>query len=313
MPQAPLSSKFYVAFQGPKIEGKLRESVIFGSRLLSTGEDDRTKEAGTGEITETGKSETADTGTGESEAGNKVEEAGEEFGENEDDKDDWDGQEDLNELEEDDEEEDDEEEDDEEEDDEEEDDEEEDYEEEDGVRSLRADRDSYDDMEDEAELWPEAEEILGDFEDLYNPRPLIEKTFNDTGDDEMDFIFEDESLEEEPPFEGATRVLNWEMHMVLQPGEDQEHPLHRKVKMWFDVAEMQMNLGATDACMDRVIALVGPRHTTKHGGEKGRVTLTCEKFNDREDNRREVMQILHDLIDEGMKAGTPEDPLLQLS
>eukprot|EP00854_Cymbomonas_tetramitiformis_P014347 gene14347-16965_t len=263
MPQAPLSSKFYVAFQGPKIEGKLRESVIFGSRLLSTGEDDRTKEAGTGEITETGKSETADTGTGESEAesGNKVEEAGEEFGENEDDKDDWDGQEDLNELEEDDEEEDDEEEDDEEEDDEEEDDEEEDYEEEDGVRSLRADRDSYDDMEDEAELWPEAEEILGDFEDLYNPRPLIEKTFNDTGDDEMDFIFEDESLEEEPPFEGATRVLNWEMHMVLQPGEDQEHPLHRKVKMWFDVAEMQMNLGATDACMDRVIALVGPRKT----------------------------------------------------
>lgn len=164
MPQAPLSSRFYVALQEPKIDRKIRESVFFGSRLLSTGEGDREKEAGIGEISETGKFGTTDAGTGESEAGDGEEsgeegddveedeltgiESGdeEESGENEGEEDELDGQGDWVELEEFNEEEDD--------------------EEEDGVRSRRTDRDNYEELSEDADDWPEAEEVIGDFEDL---------------------------------------------------------------------------------------------------------------------------------------------------
>jgi hypothetical protein len=46
---------------------------------------------------------------------------------------------------------------------------------------------------------------------------------------------------------------------------------------------------------------------------QGAVTLTSNKYADREDNRRDLMQIFRALVKEAALAGTPQDPLLECS
>jgi len=173
----------------------------------------------------------------------------------------------------------------------------------------------------QSELWPPAEKVLGKFPHLYNVRELVDPVMNETeessvmGQISLEDFEEVEEHEDPAPYPGATRFLRWQVKFVFQAGDDMYHPMNRLVKLSFDVEEMQKNCDLTDAGLERFILLVGERFQPARGFEhgqgkaKGTVTLTSNKYADREDNRRDLMQIFRELLKEAALADTPEDPL----
>jgi len=175
----------------------------------------------------------------------------------------------------------------------------------------------------ESELWPSAEKVLGKFPHLYNVPELVDPVMNEDeesgamGNVTLEDFEEVEEHEDPPPYLGATRFLHWKVNYVFQVGDDMYHPMNRLVKLSFDVEEMQKNCDLTDAGLERFILLVGDRYKPARGFEngqekpKGKITLTSNKYADREDNRRDLMQIFRELLKEAALAGTPKDPLLE--
>ena len=48
----------------------------------------------------------------------------------------------------------------------------------------------------------------------------------------------------------------------------------------------------------------------RYNPEKGEVTLTCEKYPDREENRRDILDTVHALIAEGERKHPQTDPAI---
>jgi len=97
---------------------------------------------------------------------------------------------------------------------------------------------------------------------------------------------------DDPPGEGP--VLRWQTRVVFAPGGDAWHPKNRKVKMAVTVKE----LGLSKHQFRRLRELVGKRY---HPG-KDELTITSERFEHREENRKDCLRTLFSLIEEAGKA-----------
>lgn len=97
---------------------------------------------------------------------------------------------------------------------------------------------------------------------------------------------------DDPPGEGP--VLRWQTRVVFAPGGDAWHPKNRKVKLAVTVKE----LGLSKHQFRRLRELVGTRY---HPG-RDELTITSERFEHREENRKDCLRTLFSLIEEAGKA-----------
>ncbi|KGN63842.1 uncharacterized protein LOC101215739 [Cucumis sativus] len=97
---------------------------------------------------------------------------------------------------------------------------------------------------------------------------------------------------DDPPGEGP--ILRWQTRVVFAPGGDAWHPRNRKVKLSVTVKE----LGLSKFQFRRLRELVGKRY---HPG-KDELTITSERFEHREENRKDCLRTLLSLIEEAGKA-----------
>ncbi|XP_062223395.1 uncharacterized protein LOC133922196 [Phragmites australis] len=97
---------------------------------------------------------------------------------------------------------------------------------------------------------------------------------------------------DDPPGEGP--VLRWESSVVFAPGGDAWHPKNRKVKLSVTVKE----LGLSRHAFRRLREVVGERYNSG----KDELTITSERFEHREENRKDCLRTLYAIIKEAMKA-----------
>lgn len=102
---------------------------------------------------------------------------------------------------------------------------------------------------------------------------------------------------DDPPGEGP--ILRWQTRVVFAPGGDAWHPKNRKVKLSVTVKE----LGLSKYQFRRLRELVGKRY---HPG-KDELTITSERFEHREENRKDCLRTLLSLIEEAGKANKLAD------
>lgn len=97
---------------------------------------------------------------------------------------------------------------------------------------------------------------------------------------------------DDPP--GVGPIIRWQTRVVFAPGGDAWHPKNRKVKMAVTVKE----LGLSKPQFRRLRELVGKRY---HPG-RDELTITSERFEHREENRKDCLRTLFALIEEAGKA-----------
>lgn len=97
---------------------------------------------------------------------------------------------------------------------------------------------------------------------------------------------------DEPPGEGP--ILRWQSRVVFSPGNEQWHPKNRLVKMGVTVKE----LGLSKYQFRRLRALVGKRYDPG----KDELMITSERFEHREENRKDCFRTLLSIIEEAGKA-----------
>ncbi|GMH22236.1 hypothetical protein Nepgr_024079 [Nepenthes gracilis] len=97
---------------------------------------------------------------------------------------------------------------------------------------------------------------------------------------------------DDPPGDGP--ILRWQTRVVFAPGGDAWHPKNRKVKLSVTVKE----LGLSKYQFRRMRELVGRRY---HPG-RGELTITSERFEHREENRKDCLRTLLNVIEEAGKA-----------
>ncbi|KAM0862589.1 hypothetical protein ACQ4PT_045160 [Festuca glaucescens] len=101
----------------------------------------------------------------------------------------------------------------------------------------------------------------------------------------------------DPP--GAGPVLRWESTIVFAPGGDAWHPKNRKVKLSVTVKE----LGLSRHAFRRLREVVGKRYNSG----KDELTITSERFDHREENRKDCLRTLYALVEDAMKADVLAD------
>ncbi|KFK39162.1 hypothetical protein AALP_AA3G208300 [Arabis alpina] len=97
---------------------------------------------------------------------------------------------------------------------------------------------------------------------------------------------------DDPPGKGP--ILRWQSRIVFAPGGDAWHPKNRKVKLSVTVKE----LGLSKHQARRLRELVGKRYDSG----KDELTITSERFEHREENRKDCLRTLYGLIEEAAKA-----------
>ncbi|KAL9249386.1 hypothetical protein AKJ16_DCAP23956 [Drosera capensis] len=97
---------------------------------------------------------------------------------------------------------------------------------------------------------------------------------------------------DDPPGEGP--ILRWQTRVVFGPGGDAWHPKNRKVKLSVTVKE----LGLSKHQFRRMREIVGKRY---HPG-RDELTITSERFEHREENRKDCLRTLLNIIEDAGKA-----------
>lgn len=97
---------------------------------------------------------------------------------------------------------------------------------------------------------------------------------------------------DDPP--GVGPVLRWQSRVVFAPGGNAWHPKNRKVKLSVTVKE----LGLSKYQFRRLREIVGKRY---HPG-KDELTIISERFEHREDNRKDCLRTLLKVVEEAGKA-----------
>ncbi|XP_058087118.1 uncharacterized protein LOC131234331 [Magnolia sinica] len=110
-------------------------------------------------------------------------------------------------------------------------------------------------------------------------------------DDEISEASKKKHLDD-PPGEGP--ILRWQTRVVFAPGGDAWHPKNRKVKLSVTVKE----LGLSKHAFRRLREVVGKRY---HPG-RDELTITSERFEHREENRKDCLRTLYSLIEDAGKA-----------
>ncbi|KAG7671989.1 hypothetical protein Ndes2526B_g07063 [Nannochloris sp. 'desiccata'] len=101
-----------------------------------------------------------------------------------------------------------------------------------------------------------------------------------------------------PAAPGAEPILEWDVKLVLVAGAAGEaHPLNKKAKCKVHLRALQRQTGLSDAALEHIAEIAGPRYNEK----TGEMTLTSEKYQERELNREHILQMLTALVEEGKK------------
>ena len=101
------------------------------------------------------------------------------------------------------------------------------------------------------------------------------------------------------PYEAASRVLTWRTRIILSAGHDQRHPLSSKVECTLSLGELAREVGLSPEGVALIKLLCGPRYTA--GTDTLR--LVSQRYYTREDNRRDLLRIVDELIDEASTEG----------
>ncbi|XP_043696124.1 uncharacterized protein LOC122646604 isoform X2 [Telopea speciosissima] len=149
------------------------------------------------------------------------------------------------------------------------------------------------DMCERGELEPEeAFEQFKEFED----KMVLEcaKMMENEQPPQFDEITEPDKKKDidDPPGEGP--ILRWQTRVVFSPGGDAWHPKNRKVKLSVTVKELELSKHA----FRRLREVVGKRY---HPG-KDELTITSERFEHREENKKDCLRTLYALIEDAYKA-----------
>ncbi|KAL3824799.1 hypothetical protein ACJIZ3_020828 [Penstemon smallii] len=107
-----------------------------------------------------------------------------------------------------------------------------------------------------------------------------------------DVVYDDRKELDDPPGEGP--ILRWETRIVFAPGGDAWHPKNRKVKLAVSVKELELSKHQ----FVRLRELAGKRYNPG----KDELMITSERFEHREENRKDCLRTLYSLIDEARKA-----------
>lgn len=97
---------------------------------------------------------------------------------------------------------------------------------------------------------------------------------------------------DDPPGDGP--ILRWQTRVVFVPGGESWHPKNRKAKLAVTVKE----LGLSKNQFRRLRELVGKRYNPG----KDELTISSERFEHREENRKDCLRTLLGLIEEAAKA-----------
>jgi Mitochondrial ribosomal subunit protein len=101
-----------------------------------------------------------------------------------------------------------------------------------------------------------------------------------------------------PPAPGAEPILEWDVKLILVAGAAGEaHPMNKKAKCKVHLRALQRQFGLSDAALEHIAEIAGPRYNEK----TGEMTLTSEKYQERELNRQYITQMLTALVEEGKK------------
>ncbi|PRW58621.1 28S ribosomal mitochondrial [Chlorella sorokiniana] len=101
--------------------------------------------------------------------------------------------------------------------------------------------------------------------------------------------------EEQPPRPGARRIIRWEIKHVYAVGVTARHPANRRVKAYVYLRDLQEQYGLTDAALQHIAAVCGPRYNAN----KGQLKLTSDRYEHREANRAHIRKMIDDLVAEG--------------
>ncbi|KAJ1254597.1 hypothetical protein BS78_K027100 [Paspalum vaginatum] len=150
------------------------------------------------------------------------------------------------------------------------------------------------DMCERGEMEPEqAYELFKEFEDkMVEECSELIKTETPTDADELAESGSKKVELDDPP--GVGPVLRWETRIVFAPSGDAYHPKNRKVKLSVTVKE----LGLSRHAFRRLREVVGKRYNSG----KDELTLISERFEQREENRKDCLRTLYTLIEDAMKA-----------
>lgn len=148
------------------------------------------------------------------------------------------------------------------------------------------------DMVETGEIEPEqGYEMYQEFE--HNMLMKHSKEIEEAGPPKFDRSSETEKKNIDlPPGEGPE--LRWQTRVVFVPGGDSWHPKNRKAKLAVTVKE----LGLSKNQFRRLRELVGLRYNPG----KDELTITSERFEHREENRKDCLRTLFGLIEEAGKA-----------
>ncbi|KAF3438597.1 hypothetical protein FNV43_RR21360 [Rhamnella rubrinervis] len=150
------------------------------------------------------------------------------------------------------------------------------------------------DMCERGELEPEeAYKLFKEFEDAMVTEYF--KMMEAEGPPQFDETCEPDKKKDsdDPPGEGP--ILRWRTRVVFAPGGDAWHPKNRHVKLSVTVKE----LGLSKHQFRRLRELAGKRYNPG----KDELTITSERFEHREENRKDCLRTLLSIIEEAGKAG----------
>ena len=100
---------------------------------------------------------------------------------------------------------------------------------------------------------------------------------------------------------GAEPVLEWDLRYVFSPAiAKEEHPANRKARCRIHIRDLQRQTGLSDNALRYIAELSDKRYDEYSGILK----LTCDKYMSLDENRREVLNMLKKLIDEGKRLDT---------
>ena len=101
-----------------------------------------------------------------------------------------------------------------------------------------------------------------------------------------------------PPPPGLEPILEWEVRLVLTPAAVGEaHPVNKKAKCRVHMRALQKQFDLSDGALMWMAEIAGPRYNRN----KGILTLTSEKYAERELNREHIVTMLDALVQEGLK------------
>ncbi|KAJ3686835.1 hypothetical protein LUZ61_015999 [Rhynchospora tenuis] len=149
-----------------------------------------------------------------------------------------------------------------------------------------------------------AYELFKEFEDkmvaeciqIMDSKKASEDLTEETGDEDKNDKLAKQGKKkvelDDPPGEGP--ILRWESRVVFVPGGDAWHPKNRKVKLSVTVKE----LGLSKYAFKRLRELVGKRYNSG----RDELTITSERYEHREENRKDCLRTLYGLIQDAVKA-----------